>query len=65
MKSSILTLFLILNLIDFKSKAQTSTYKIITELAQTWSGIIDTNEIKKLDEPLKALAAFYSCIGGQ
>jgi len=64
MKFCFLILLLILSLVNLKGKAQTSTYKIITEFAGTWDGIIDTTEIKRLDDPLKALTAFYSALAG-
>lgn len=52
-----------LALISTKSLAQKSIHKIIIKSAVI-PGNIDTNEIKKLDEPLKGLLALYSSMGG-
>jgi hypothetical protein len=43
--------------------SQTKTYRLIKK-TNSIPGDIDTKEIKRLDEPLKALAAFYSAMGG-
>jgi hypothetical protein len=60
MKQNCLTFLLILLIsICDKGKAQISTFKIISN-----HGDIDTNEISKLDEALKAVAALYSSMAG-
>ena len=45
------------------SDDKSESYKIIVK-TNSLPGDIDTNEIKKLNEPLKAVAAFYSSMGG-
>ena len=55
--------FLLLVLVNNKSFAQKSIYKIILKTADL-PGDVDTNEIKKLNEPLKGLLALYSAMGG-
>jgi hypothetical protein len=58
--------YLLLLVISFINlgNAQTSTYKIITEFADAFEGDIDTSEINKLNEPLRALTALYSALAG-
>jgi hypothetical protein len=45
------------------NNSETQTYKIIKK-TNSIPGDIDTNEIKKLKEPLIAVLAFYSSMGG-
>lgn len=60
MKRSSLIFFLIfLTSVCEKSEAQTPIFRLIKN-----DGNIDTNEIKKLSEPLKAMAALYSSMAG-
>src|ERR1700757_3709546 len=53
-----------LTFICINCNAQVSTFKIIREFPGVFGGDIDTMEIKKLDEPLKAVAALYSAMAG-
>lgn len=48
---------------EIKEQAKAETYRLITESKET-PGIIEGNDIAKLSEPLKAIAALYSGLGG-
>ncbi|WP_294311740.1 hypothetical protein [uncultured Chryseobacterium sp.] len=48
---------------EIKEQAKTETYRLIIGSKET-PGIIEGNDIAKLSEPLKAIAALYSGLGG-
>jgi hypothetical protein len=57
------SLALICCIIQLTSTAQSKEYEIIGK-ADAIPGDIDTGQIQKLDEPLRAMAALYSAMGG-
>lgn len=48
---------------EMKAETKTETYQLITESKST-PGSINTKDIEKLSEPLQAIAALYSGLGG-
>jgi hypothetical protein len=66
MKQVIVTIFLLASLAVFgqtKNTVKTTTYTLIKATKEP-PGEINQSDINKLDEPLRAIAAYYSGLGG-